>query len=130
MRIACIALLAAGLLAGCASAQAPAAKAIEDTEPDVTQQVGAMLARTAQGSLSAEPLTENARAALDTARTQQIAATLRACRDVNTLELIERRTKGEERQYLYRAPCAGQPLLVEIWFGKGARISHLNVRPQ
>jgi|GEM_PF-1036908 len=130
MRIACIAVLAAAFLAACASAQAPAAKAIDDTEPDVTQQVAAILGRTAQGSLAAEPLTENARATLDASRTQRIAATLHSCRELNALELLERRTKGEERQYLYRAPCGGQPLLVEIWFGKGARISHLNVRPQ
>lgn len=130
MRSACIALLIATAVSACANAQAPASKAIEDSEPDVTQQVGAILARATQGALAAEPLTENARTALDAAHTRQITETLRSCRELNTLELLSRTTKGEERQYLYRASCGGKPLLVEIYFGKGARISHLDVRPQ
>jgi hypothetical protein len=129
MRIACSLLMTAALASACASAQAPRT-AIADSEPDVTEQVAGILQRTAQGALSAEPLTANARAALDAARTDQLATTLRACSDPRKLELLERNTKGEERQYLYRAPCGGKPLLLEIYFGKGARISHLNVRPQ
>jgi hypothetical protein len=129
MRIACTLLMTAALASACASAQAPRA-AIADSEPDVTEHVAGMLQRVGRGGLSAEPLTENARAAFDAVRTDQLAKALRACAEPGKLELLERNTKGEERQYLYRAPCAGKPLLVEIYFGKGARISHLNVRPQ
>lgn len=127
MRIACTALLLSAFISACAGAQVPA---IDDSEPDVTGQVAAILARTAQGALAAEPLTDNARAALDAPRMEQLRTALGACAQPGKLELLERKTKGEERQYLYRAPCGGKPLLVEINFGKGARISHLSVRPQ
>jgi hypothetical protein len=138
MQTACAALMTALLLCACACASAPptaaaaaaAAAAIDDSEPDVTEQVAAILTRTAQGALGAEPLTENARSALPGARMDQLSTALRACGDLGKLALLERKTKGEERQYLYRAPCGGKPLRVEIYFGKGARISHLDVRPE
>ncbi len=115
------------LLSGCASAQTP--PPIEDSEPYVTEQVAALLARAAQGKLAAEPLTDNARSALDAARMRDIGAALHACPALTPLALLARSTKGEERHYRYRAPCAGKPLLIDIHFGKGARVSHLNVRP-
>jgi len=130
MRFACTALIAATLVSACASAQDPALPAIADNEPDVTAQVHALLVRTMQGQLQAEPLSENARAALTPERSTQIAERLRRCTVTGKLDLLRRGTKGEERQYLYRLPCGAAPLLVEINFGKGARISYLDVRPQ
>ncbi|SHG46586.1 hypothetical protein [Massilia sp. CF038] len=129
MRIACIGLLAALSVTACAQAQAPQVAAIADTEPDVTERVAAVLNQAAQGTLTAEPLTENARAALDAPQMEAMRTLLRDCANMGALELLARTTKGEERQYQYRAPCGGKPLLVEINFGKGARISHLRVRP-
>ncbi|MEJ7807241.1 MAG: hypothetical protein WKG03_15115, partial [Telluria sp.] len=83
-----------------------------------------------QGTFATAQLTENARLALSTAQLREMGALLAPCGKAPALELLRRTTKGEERQYQYRAPCAGKALLVEIDFGKGARINRLTVRPQ
>ncbi len=124
---------AAATLSACAQAQPPAVAApaaVQDMEPDVTRQVQALLAQAAGTGLAPDALTDNARAALDAARLQQIGAALKACGALPALELLERRTKGEDRMYVYRAPCAGKPLLVDIDFNKGGRVNRLVVRPQ
>lgn len=124
------------LLSACAQAQAPTPAAapvraaILDAEPDVTAQVQAILDRVAAGTFETGTLTENARTALPAAGLQAMATALRPCGQAPALALLERSTKGEDRLYLYRAPCGGKPLLVEIGFAKGARINRLQVRPQ
>lgn len=134
-------LMATALLAGCAQAQAPAPKAapaaaaralpaIPDTEPDVTAQVAALLGQLGASAIAPDQLSENARAELGTPQQQQMGAALRPCGNPPALELLSRTTKGEDRNYLYRAPCHAKPLLVEINFNKAARVSHLAVRPE
>ena len=116
------------VLSACAQAQPPAPKApaIEDSEPDVSQQVSALLGQAGTGTLAPDQLTDNARTALSA----DALSALRPCGAAPGVELLQRSTKGEVRQYLYRLPCQGKPLLVEIDFGKGARISRLTVRPE
>lgn len=135
------ALMLAALLSACAQAQPPAAPApspataparpaLQDMEPDVTRQVQDLLADAAQARLAPDVLTERARSALAPARLQALGNSLKACGTLGPLELLDRQTKGEDRMYVYRAPCAGKPLLVEIDFGKGSRVSRLEVRRQ
>ncbi len=109
---------------------APALPAIVDAEPDVTREVSEMLGRVAGGTFAQDRLTDNARAALSAAAMQSMRAALKPCGAAPALELLRRTTKGEDRQYLYRAPCAGNALLIEIDFNKGAKINRLVVRPQ
>ncbi|MFL6660177.1 MAG: hypothetical protein ACJ8GW_18980 [Massilia sp.] len=137
-------LLATALLGGCVQAQSPSAvpamapvmasaprmAAISDSEPDVTAQVSNLLAQAGASALPREQLSSNAQNALDAPATAQMAAALRPCGTAPALELLSRTTKGEDRNYLYRAPCNGKPLLVEITFGKGARVNHLLVRQE
>jgi hypothetical protein len=130
MQTACAVLAAALLLSGCASAQPRPPKAIPDAEPEVTTQVGNVLASVGAGQLAPDLLTDNLRAALGPEQLRQMGAALRPCGNPPTLELLGRKTKGEDRQYLYRAPCDGKPLLVEIDFNKGARVNRLSVRPE
>ena len=137
--------IAAVLLSGCARAQAPSTMplaapvpastsrpmaAIDDTEPDVTQQVALLLVQAGANALPQDRLTDNASAALGVAQMQQMSAALRQCGNRPALQLLARTTKGEDRNYLYRALCSTKPLLVEINFNKAARISHLAVRPE
>jgi hypothetical protein len=119
-------LLSMAALTGCAHAQAPAPKAIPDSEPDVTRQVSALLLQFSLGTLPPEQLTTKAQAAL----APQSGALLRACPAPIALDLLERTTKGEDRNYLYRAPCGATPLLVEINFNKAARVDRLVLRPE
>lgn len=124
--------LAWAMLGGCAQA-APkqvAMAPIADTEPDVTQQVSAVLGSIAQGSFEPGRLTDNARAATTAQQMQAMAAALRPCGTTPALELLQRTTKGEDRQYVYRAPCGGSAQIVEINFSKGARIHKLVVRAE
>jgi hypothetical protein len=121
------------LLLGCAQARVPAAPqagvaAIEDVEPDVTRQVKEVLGRVANGQLPRERLTERASESLDKGVVDAMGATLRSCNAPLALELVERKTFGEDRQYKYRAACAGGALQVEIDFNKAARINKLVVR--
>jgi hypothetical protein len=138
-------LMATALLYGCAQAEAPAPAAaslpalvpvaagmpaIADSEPAVTAQVAALLGRLGANALPQDQLTDNARAALDAPQLAQMAAALRPCGNPPALELLSRTTKGEDRNYLYRAPCHATPLLVEIVFNKAAKINRLAVRPE
>lgn len=128
-----LACLPAALLLGCAQAAiAPASTmqaGIEDTEPAVTRQVGALLERMARGDLPREQLTERASSELDADAAAAMAARLRPCPQPIGLTLLERKTKGEDRQYQYRASCGAQAWQVEIDFNKAARINKLVVRP-
>jgi hypothetical protein len=121
-------------LTACAQAEPPARvvpqAAIADAEPDVAQQVSAMLGRIGQGTIAAAEMTDNARAALSAAQMQALIAALRPCGPAPALELLRRTTKGEDRQYLYRLPCGGTAQLVEIDFNKGAKINRLVVQPE
>ena len=130
MRNACMLLSAAVLACACASAQQPVAKAIPDAEPEVTAQVAALLGSVASNALAPEALTDNLRAALPEARVKDMGAALRRCGNAPALELLQRTTKGEDRQYVYRAPCGGSPLLIAVDFNKGARVNRLEVRPE
>lgn len=136
-------LVACAVLAACAQGQgqvsAPALQAlaaapkmapISDAEPEVTRQVSAFLGRVGQGLFTTEQLTDNLRDALTTAQMQAMSRTLAPCRTAPALELLRRTTKGEDRQYVYRVPCGGNALLVEIDFNKGAKINKLLVRPE
>lgn len=130
MRIDGIILTAAALLSGCAQAQAPAPKAIPDAEPGVTVQVGALLAQLRRDTLPREQLTGKAQTALNAGTLQQMQAALRPCATPPALELLSRTTKGEDRNYLYRALCSNMPLLVEINFNKAAKVDLLVVTPE
>lgn len=123
-------IFAASMLSACAHAQTRAPKAIPDTEPAVTQQASALLAQATQGALIQDQLTDNARIALADPQRAAIKSLLRKCATLPELELLERKTKGEDRQYLYRARCAGTPLLVAIDFNKRAKISRFSVREE
>lgn len=125
-----MAVMAAVMLAACAQAQPPVRAAIADAEPDVTAQVQSILAAVKGGALAPDTLTENARSSMPPMRMQQMAAALQPCGATPALELLDRQTKGEDRMYVYRAPCGGKPLIVEIDFNKGARVNRLLVRPQ
>jgi hypothetical protein len=126
--------LGATLLLGCAQAVVPPPPMqagpvpIEDVEPDVTRQVKDVLGQVANAKLARERFTERASEGLDGAAVSAMGATLRSCNAPLALELLERKTKGEDRQYLYRARCAGGDLMVEIDFNKAARINKLVVR--
>ena len=132
-------LTACSLLLACAQAEQPATPkaltaaampAIADAEPDVAQQVSALLGQIGQGTVVREQLTENARTALPADAMKTVAAALQPCGATPALELLRRTTKGEDRQYLYRLPCAGRPQLVEIDFNKGAKVNRLVVRAE
>lgn len=130
MRNAWMGLMTALFIVGCANAQPRAPKAIPDAEPEVTAQVSEILANVSADKLAPDLLTDNLKAALSTEQLRQMGAVLRSCGAAPTLELLERTTKGEDRQYLYRVPCGGKSLLATIHFNKGARINQLHVRPE
>ncbi|MQA23017.1 hypothetical protein [Rugamonas rivuli] len=102
-------LLPLALASGCALAQAP--KAIEDVEPEVTQQVAAAVAK-----MAIDPAAEG-------------AALLRPCASPPPLELLRRTVDGEERTYLYRTQC-GKPLLVSATYGKNGAIKRLQLKTE
>ena len=104
--------------------------AIADAEPDVTQQVSAFLGNAGQGRFATGQLSDNGRAAMTSAKMREASALLAPCGTSPALELLARTTKGEDRQYRYRAPCGGKALLVEIDFNKGAKINRLVVTPE
>ena len=140
-------LLISTVLFGCAQATAPLvqtiestaapaassttrAGTIEDTEPDVTRQVASFLEQIARNEVMRSAMTERASEAMDARAIATLAAQLQPCPRPLELALMDRRTKGEDRLYLYRAACGVRSLLVEIDFNKAARINRVNVRPE
>lgn len=143
MRRICASAALAALVAGCAQAPSVAAapagqagaagevrppKPIPDVEPDVTGQIGAVLAQLATGTLPDGPWTDRQRAALSPEVLHGLGAMLHPCPRPLQLDLLERHTKGEDRQYLYRVACGATPLLLAIDFNKAARINKLAIR--
>jgi hypothetical protein len=136
MRSAILALSLCTLLPGCAPATATAplraqtrTTPIDDVEPEVRREVAEVLMRLADGDLPRDRLTERANAELDAAAAGPLSARLRPCPRPIAPALLERTTRGEDRQYLYRVPCGQQGLLVEIIFNKATRINKLAVLP-
>ncbi len=138
-------LVACAAIAACAQPKAPAVAvaavqaapaavpkvvAIPDAEPDVTRQVAAFLGSAGQGMFVTAQLTDNLREAMTSEQMRETGRLLAPCGTKPALELLRRTTKGEDRQYLYRAPCGGKALLVEIDFNKGAKINKLEVQPE
>lgn len=133
-------LMACAALGACAQAPLPtvvpavkpaeAAKvaAIPDAEPEVTQQVSRLLGRAGQGLFTTEQLTDSARTVLTIDQMRTISGTLAPCGTTPALELLRRTTRGEDREYVYRAPCGGNALLVAIDFNKAGKINKLEVQ--
>ncbi|MDC8756979.1 hypothetical protein [Janthinobacterium fluminis] len=139
MRLSYAAILMATLYAGCAGAGDPPAaaqagaaaarppKPIPDIEPETTEQLRAVLLHIAAGKATMEGYTERAAAA---AQGQEMGARLRAYGALQALQLLERKVDGENRVYRYRAVYAQGPVLVDVTFGKGARIDRLQLAPE
>ena len=138
-----LASLFASLLLGCAQAAVspaqpaspaqaavPARAPIQDNEPDVTRQVAGLLQQIGHGNPDRANMTERAAAALDAAAASAMGAQLQPCPQPLALSLLERSTKGEDRQYLYRVACGAGSLLAEVDFNKAARINRLALRPE
>jgi hypothetical protein len=128
MRPALPLILSLTMLSACAHAQTRAP--IPDTEPDVTRQVHSLLSQATQGALAPEQFTDNARGALADPQLAATTSLLQKCATVTDLELLERTTKGEDRQYLYRARCASTALLVAIDFNKAAKVNRFSINEE
>ncbi|MES2300066.1 MAG: hypothetical protein V4582_23720 [Pseudomonadota bacterium] len=114
---------------GAPAAAAVRAPIIADAEPQVSADIGALLAVIGgAGGVAPERLTDKARAVLDGPRGQEIKSLLQACMPAQALQLLARQVDGEDRHYRYRLPCAPAPLQVDISFNKAARVDTLSVR--
>ncbi len=144
MRNGVVVMMVAALGFGCAgagpvepvgpAAAAPEAarpqKPIPDQEPEVTTQVGEILAQYANGTLAPQRLTERAGPSVLPDQAGPAAARLRAYGDLDKMELLERGTDGEDRLYRYRARYRQGSAMVDITFNKGGKIARLQVRPE
>lgn len=110
-----------------AGAPARPPKPIPDQEPEVTQQVRTILLQHADGKAAPERYTERAGAALFPGPAKQLEACLRGYGALDTLQLLERKTDGEDRQYRYRAIYRNAQALVDITFNKAGRVSRFSV---
>lgn len=110
-----------------AGAPARPPKPIPDQEPEVTLQVRTMLLEYAEGKVAPERYTERAGAALFPGPAKQLEACLRGFGALDTLQLLERKTDGEDRQYRYRALYRNAAALVDITFNKAGRVSRFSV---
>src|SRR6202008_2223202 len=100
----------------CAAAQP------QDSEPQVTAELTEVLSRIAAGETPQERFTE--RGAAMTLASGTAARQLRSC-PAPSLRLLDRRVKGEDRQYLYRVECSGETWQLEVDYNKAARINRL-----
>ena len=100
-------------------------KAIPDQEPEVTAQVKELLKQYAAEGIGADRLTTKAGMALAQPEAKARQAALRDWGALSALELLERKTFGEDRLYRYRARFAARTALLDISFNKGGRVDTL-----
>jgi hypothetical protein len=112
--------LAGAVISACAGAQP------QDSEPQVTAELTEVLSRIATGESPRERFTE--RGAAMTLASGTAARQLHTC-PAPALRLLDRRVKGEDRQYLYRVDCGAETWQLEVDFNKAARINRLELRP-
>ncbi len=105
-------------------------KAIPDQEPEVTAQVTELLKQYASDGISADRLTTKASTALAQPEAQSRQAALRNWGTLSSLELLERKTFGEDRIYRYRARFGTRAALLDISFNKGGRVDTLVIKPE
>lgn len=110
-------------VAASAQAAAGAAKAIEDQEPAVTAQLREVLQKMADGSIGQDYFTERAIASLFPQVVKTHGERLRALGGVSGLELLSRTVDGENRVYRYRVLGPNGKLLIDVVYGKSARIN-------
>lgn len=114
---------AAAPVAASTPAAAGAAKAIEDQEPAVTAQLREVLQKIADGSIGQEYFTDRAIASLFPQVMKTHGERLRALGGVSGLELLSRTVDGENRLYRYRVLGPNGTLLMDVVYGKSARIN-------
>ncbi len=110
-------------VAASAQAAAGAAKAIEDQEPAVTAQLRELLQKIADGSIGEDYFTGRAIASLFPDQMKSHTERLRALGGLSGLELLSRTVDGENRVYRYRVLGPNGKLLMEVVYGKSARIN-------
>lgn len=104
-------------------------KAIADTEPAVSARVREIIER--MGAAAVPPGLSPAAAAIYTPETvKNIADSLRECGALRSVELLSRKTDGEQRRYRYRFTFADETVLVDIRFGKSDQVEQLGLRPE
>jgi D-alanyl-D-alanine carboxypeptidase len=109
---------------------AAAAKAIPDVEPQITQQVRALLLQYADGSLPEVSFTEKARALMFPKAAQENGAEIALYGKLTGLQLLARKVDGEDRNYRYRALYSKETVLVDIHFNKGGKVDYLQIIPE
>lgn len=110
-------------VAASAPAAAGAAKVIEDQEPAVTAQLREVLQKIADGSIGQDYFTDRAIASLFPQQVKTQGERLRALGGVSGLELLSRTVDGENRVYRYRVLGPNGKLLLDVVYGKSARIN-------
>jgi len=108
----------------------PAAKAIPDSEPEVTAKLRAVVSQVAKGSVPPGVLGDKLAAGLTPPRVQSLGQRLAALGTVRADELLERRSDGDQRVYRYRFVYPDDPLLIGVTFDKADKIDKLSFQPE
>lgn len=118
------------LAAASAAASKRPAKAIDDQEPGVTAQLRDVLQKMADGSITPEPFTERAVAALFPGQIRNYGERLHGLGALQGMELLSRTVDGENRVYQYRLLYQNGKMILDVIYGKSARINQLALSPE
>ena len=106
------------------------AKAIADSEPQVTAVVRAVVSELAKGSLAGGVFNAKAAAMFPPSWLKSLSEQMGELGALRSVELLERKSDGEMRGYRYRFIYTEQRLLVAVTFDKANKIDQLMLRPE
>lgn len=108
----------------------PAANAIEDKEPKVTELVRDTLLKTADGTLTPERFTSEMATALFPDKVSQAKDFLKSAGPLKSLSLLARKDVADNRAYRYRAEYRDMVLVVVVTLTKDDKIAGLGIQPE
>ena len=112
------------------SLETPVAKAIPDSEPEVTALMRDVVGRIAKGSLAEGRFNPKAAAMFPPSWLKSLSEQMGEFGPVRSVELLERKPDGEMRNYRYRFIYVDAQLLVSVQFDKANKIDQLLLRPE
>ena len=105
----------------------PELKPMEDKEPQVTALLRSLLERLAAGKADPEDFTPEYRKHLFPSGAEEAKEELQALGPLQSLELVERRTEGDQRRYTYRGTFRENKVLINLSLDGQGKIAGLRL---
>jgi D-alanyl-D-alanine carboxypeptidase len=108
----------------------PVYKPIADTEPEITTKVKAMITGFVGGNLDMSLFTPDLVPWLNSEGKAGMSNAFRSPGAIQSIVLVEHKSEGEKRTYLYRVTYQKESLLLHCTFNKDNKITEFGIEPE